>query len=312
MAGAENAVIRQLSGGVSNVVLAADCGATTVVVKQALPRLRVKDVWLAKRERAISEADALALAGSLTPASVPTVIDVDRERCALTIASAPLGWGTWKDRLLGGDVDAEVGSRLGETLAKWHSATWGDTVVAERFADYEAFDQLRVDPFHRTVAARRPELAAAIAPLVQQMDATHVCLVHGDYSPKNVLVGDGMWVIDFEVAHFGDPVFDLAYMLSHLLLKLLHLPRSAFALESSATRFWEAYAARVPESLLPESRYLLGHVGVLMVARVDGKSPVEYLSPDERHLARELGSALLLDPPGSLNEALELIGRAAR
>lgn len=312
VASAENAVISQLSGGVSNVVLAADCGGVRVVVKQALPQLRVKDLWLAKRERAISEADALVLAGTLTPAAVPTMIDVDRERCALTIAAAPPNWVTWKSRLLVGEVDAELGSRLGETLAKWHSATFRDALVAERFGDYEAFDQLRVDPFHRTVSARRPELAAAITPLVAQMQATHVCLVHGDYSPKNVLVGDGMWVIDFEVAHFGDPVFDLAFMLNHLLLKLLHLPGSASALESTAIRFLEAYAARVPDGLLPVPQYLLGQVGVLMVARVDGKSPVEYLTRDEQDLARELGSSLLLDPPGALNEALAMIRRAAR
>ncbi len=310
--GARNAVISQLSGGVSNVVFAADCGATRVVLKQALPRLRVKDLWLAKRERAISEADALVLARTLTPGAVPTVLDVDRERCALTIEAAPPSWVTWKSLLLAGDVDAEVASRLGETLAQWHRATFRDALVAERFADYEAFDQLRIDPFHRTVSERRPELAAAIASLVARMQATHVCLVHGDFSPKNVLVGDGMWVIDFEVAHFGDPVFDVAYMLNHLLLKLLHLPRSASGLESSAAHFWQAYAARVPEELLPGTQYLLGHVGALMVARVDGKSPVEYLARDEQGLVRELGSRLLLDPPGSLDGALLMIRRAAR
>jgi 5-methylthioribose kinase len=304
-------VVSQLSGGVSNVVLAVECDAARVVVKQALPQLRVKDLWLAKRERAISEADALVLAGAITPGVVPTVIDVDRERCALTIASAPPEWVTWKSHLLGGVVDPDVGSRLGDTLAKWHSATFGDALVAERFADYEAFDQLRVDPFHRTVSARRPELAAAITRLVAQMEATHVCLVHGDYSPKNVLVGDGMWVIDFEVAHFGDPVFDVAYMLNHLLLKLIHMPGSASALETTATRFWEAYGAGVPDGLRPATQYLLAHVGVLMVARVDGKSPVEYLTPGGQDLARELGSWLLLDPPGSLHEALVMIRRAA-
>ena len=310
--GAQHAVISQLSGGVSNVVLAADCGQTRVVLKQALPRLRVKDLWLAKRERAISEADALVLARTLTPDTVPAVLDVDRERCALTIEAAPRSWVTWKSLLLAGDVDTEVASRLGETLAEWHRATFRDAAVAARFADYEAFDQLRVDPFHRTVSARRPELAAAIAPLVARMQATHVCLVHGDFSPKNVLVGDGVWVIDFEVAHFGDPVFDVAYMLNHLLLKLLHLPDSTSRLESSAARFWEAYAAAVPEDLLPEIPYLLGHIGALMVARVDGKSPVEYLTRGEQDRVRELGSRLLLDPPGSLGDALLTIRRAAR
>lgn len=311
--GRTKTVISQLSGGVSNVVLVADCGPTRVVVKQALPQLRVKDLWLAKRERAISEADALVLTATITPGSVPPVLDLDRDNCALTIAGAPRTWVTWKSRLLAGDVDPKVASRLGETLGAWHARTFGDERVAQHFGDYEAFDQLRVDPFYRTVAQRRPELAEAITGLMTRMQATHVCLVHGDYSPKNVLVGDdGMWVIDFEVAHFGDPAFDLAYMLNHLLLKLVHVPRSAGALDASANRFLEAYSASVPDELLAADRYLLGHVGALMVARVDGKSPAEYLTASEQDIARNLGSALLLDPPASLADAIQMVRRAVR
>ena len=51
---------------------------------------------------------------------------------------------------------------------------------------------------------------------------------------------------------------------------------------------------------------VLGHVGCLMVARVDGKSPAEYLSPDERDVARAVGSRLLLAPPDSLEAVFEL------
>jgi 5-methylthioribose kinase len=139
------------------------------------------------------------------------------------------------------------------------------------------------------------------------MEATHVCLVHGDYSPKNVLVGDGLWVIDYEVAHFGDPAFDLAYMLNHLLLKLVHLPGSAAALESSMIGFWDAYRAGVPAELLPDTGYVLGHVGALMAARVDGKSPVGYLTPTEQEIARGIGARLLLHRPQALAAAMEMV-----
>jgi 5-methylthioribose kinase len=292
------------------VVLAAECGATSVVVKQALPRLRVPELWLAKRERAISEADALVLAATITPGAVPAVLDLDRDSCALTIAAAPRGWSTWKSRLLAGDADPAIASRLGSILGSWHRATVADDGVARRFADYEAFDQLRVDPFYRTVAQRHPELADAIGALMARMEATHLCLVHGDYSPKNVLVGDGVWVIDFEVAHFGDPAFDVAYMLNHLLLKLVHVPRSSPELELSANCFWNAYRTAVPAELAPELPYLLGHVGALMVARVDGKSPAEYLARPEQEIAREAGSRLLLEPPQTLRAAIEAVRRA--
>jgi 5-methylthioribose kinase len=304
--------VTQLDGGVSNVVLSAvvlsgEHGTERWVVKQALPRLRVAELWLAKRERAISEAHALGLAGRITPDTVPAVLDLDRDRCALTITGAPAGWTTWKRRLLAGDVEPTVATRLGATLAAWHTATFRDDSVARQFDDFEAFDQLRVDPFYRVVAERRLELADAIAALTSRMEATHVCLVHGDYSPKNVLVGDGLWVIDFEVAHYGDPAFDVAYMLNHLLLKLIHVPEAAAQLSLCASSFWGAYRAAVPAELRPDLAYVLAHVGVLMVARVDGKSPVEYLTAEGCDAARVSGSQLLLDPPDTLAGALAIV-----
>jgi 5-methylthioribose kinase len=303
--------VRTLGGGVSNVVLAVRGGGRRVVVKQALPRLRVADDWPAKRERALTEAEALRLAAQIAPGSAPAVLDADPDACALTIEEAPDGWVAWKDRLLGGDADPEVARRLGELLGAWHSATSGDEVVARAFDDLEAFDQLRVDPYYRTVARRLPQLAAAVEAYARRMEATHVCLVHGDYSPKNVLVGDGLWVVDFEVAHCGDPAFDLAFMLNHLLLKRLHVPQAAAALEECAGAFLDAYRAAVPPALEPEPRYVLGHVGCLMVARVDGKSPAEYLLPDERERARAAGTELLLRPPDGLEGAFDALRRVS-
>jgi 5-methylthioribose kinase len=291
---------RELGGGVSNVVLAARQREARVVVKQALERLRVPDEWLAGKERAVTEGEALRVVGQISAGSVPEVRDIDHEACVLTISEAPAGWKNWKEQLLSGSADPRVAARLGELLGTWHSVTFEDRDLARAFASSQAFDELRIDPYYRTVARRRPELSAAIDRLVQRMQATRLCLVHGDYSPKNVLVGDGLWVIDFEVAHYGDPAFDLAFMLSHLLLKSLHVPQASSDLE-----LWGAYE-RSARSPLPDARYVLGHVGCLMVARVDGKSPVEYLPESEREVARRIGSEILLEP-GNIGEALALV-----
>jgi aminoglycoside phosphotransferase (APT) family kinase protein len=289
--GGEPAV--ELGGGVSNVVLAARSGGRELVVKQALPHLRVAEPWAAKRERALTEAAALSLARGLTPDSVPRVLDVDEERCALVIERAPAVWRPWKEHLLEGHADVEVAGRLGELLAVWHRATWDDAETAERFGDYEAFEQLRIDPYHRTVAQRRPELAGAITEQVAAMRANRRCLVHGDYSPKNVLVGgSGLWVIDFEVAHYGDPLFDVAFMLSHLVLKAIHRPGGREAYEHCAGAFLGRYE-------LPLDPRVLGQLGCLVAARVDGKSPVEYLEEPGRERARVLAARLLLEPPPS-------------
>ena len=305
----DGAAARSLGGGVSNIVLSVHGDAGQVVVKQALPRLRVPDTWLAKRERAITEGEALSLVARITPGCVPTLLDVDPSACALTIEEAPDDWGPWKDRLLAAEADPAVGRRLGQLLGTWHAATFRDEQVARAFGDLEAFDQLRVDPYYRTVASRQPEIAEAVAAYVSRMEATQVCLVHGDYSPKNVLVGDQVWVIDFEVAHYGDPAFDLAFMLNHLFLKRLHVPQAAGSIDACATAFWDAYRSAVQPELLPDIRYVLGHVGCLMVARVDGKSPAEYLRATERERARTIGTELLLRPPDALDAALSAMRR---
>lgn len=296
----------ELGGGVSNVVLAVHAGAFHAVVKQSLPKLRVADEWLAKRERAMTEADMTRLVAHLTPGRAPTLIDADPGACALVIEHAPDGWTDWKSELLAGRVDDAVARELGRVLGVWHSRTEGDPDVASRFADDEAFEQLRVDPYHRTVMRRRPELADAVAAFVERMLATKRCLVHGDYSPKNVLCGpDGLWVLDFEVAHLGDPVFDVAFMLNHLMLKAIHTGRTG-ELHGAATAFLAAYDEVAAGA--SDRAYLSGHIGCLMTARVDGKSPAEYLTPDGRSEARRVGAALLCSPPDDLEGAWALIG----
>ncbi len=291
----------ELGGGISNVVLAVRSGDLRVVVKQALPQLRVTEEWLAPRERAVAEADALRLMSRLAPGSVPDVLDVDPEVCALVIAEAPATWRNWKALLLDGEADTAVAARLGELLALVHA----DTATRDPgIGSAEAFESLRVDPYLRTIMRRHRALAGAVGGYVDRLLGTRRCLVHGDYSPKNVLVYErDLWILDWEVAHRGDPAFDLAFMLNHLLLKTIHRPSSRAGYEACGEAFWEVYRRGVPPDLAPEPAYLLGLVGCLMLARVDGKSPAEYLTDGGRGQAWERGISLLTEPPGSLAEA---------
>jgi 5-methylthioribose kinase len=302
----------ELGGGVSNVVLSVRTGDRGLVIKQSLARLRVADEWLAKRERIITEGEALRLANRLTPGAVPEVIDLDARALTLTMASAPQAWRNWKDCLLLGQAEPIVAGGLGRVLATWHRETADDTTIAAGFADIEAFEQLRVDPYYRTVMRRRPALAEAIGGYADRMLANRRCLVHGDYSPKNVLVGDEhCWVLDFEVAHFGDPAFDLAFMLNHLMLKAIHRPQTAAEYEACACAFWDTYRVAVPADLVDEA-YVLGHVGCLMLARVDGKSPAEYLTESERTIARTVGERLLSGTVRQLEDAWVVVTGALR
>lgn len=307
-----------LGGGVSNVVLAvSSVGSGGVVLKQALPKLRVADEWTAPQSRALTEADALTLAATLTPGWVPPVVDSDPERHTVVLEHAPDGWLDWKRRLLDGYAEPAVADRLGELLADWHSATRTSASIElpERLHDVEPFELLRVDPYYRTVARRAPEIAAPVLAMVDELAANRRCLVHGDFSPKNVLVDPvvanvvrpgRLWVIDFEVAHIGDPAFDLAFMSTHLALKAIHRPHRASAYDACAVAFVEAYDRRIDQTLAPDWSYVLRHVGCLLLARVRGKSPAEYLTSPEQDLAWRLGADVLTDPP---DHPTELVAR---
>ncbi|PZF85875.1 phosphotransferase [Jiangella anatolica] len=298
--GAGPVTVTALGGGVSNVVLAVADGHRRLVVKQALPRLRVAAEWTAPTDRTLTEADALVLTAGLTPGAVPAVIDRDDERHVLVLEHAPDGWRDWKADLLAGVVDASTAARLGEVLARWHTATTDPATLPGRIRDGgDAFERLRVEPFYRRVAAQLPgELGEAILATADAMTQHPACLVHGDFSPKNVLVGQGLWVIDFEVAHRGDPAFDLAFLLCHLALKAVHRPASAAGYARCATAFATAYGAKGTI----DWPYVLRHTGCLVLARVRGASPAEYLTAAGRDTAWRLGVDLLTGAVRSLDD----------
>lgn len=280
----------ELSGGVSSSVFLTERDGRQVVVKQALERFKVADEWMVPRERVFAEAEALELIGRLAPGSVPRVLDLDPATFTLTMEAAPEDWRPWKALLLEGEADPAVATRLGELLAVVHSAD-------ADLGSAESFEAQRVDPYLRTAQRRHPALAERIGAYIERLVATRTSLVHGDYSPKNVLVGQhGLWVIDWEVVHRGDPAFDLAFLLNHLVLKTIHRPQAVAGYAACRDAFLEAYGP------VEDLRYVLGLVGCLLVARVDGKSPAEYLTEAGRDRARSHGIALLSDPPSSLRD----------
>jgi 5-methylthioribose kinase len=287
-----------------------------LVVKRALARLLVDGEWTAKPERAMTEAAAITVAHGLTPGQVPQLVDADPEQNVVVMTAAPADWVSWRSVLMGERPDpgrsiGETAAELGALLGRWHQRTWHDAALADRFDDYEAFEQLRVHPFHRAVAERHPAVSRRVLECAEELLTRRDCFVHGDYSPKNVLVGrDGLMVLDFEVAHFGAAVFDVAFMQSHLVLKALHRRGHAEELASAAAAFLRAYlgeARRAPvggcADVLPEGLRGLGHhIGCLLLARVDGLSPAPYLHRETADTVRRLALRLLVQDDLSVSE----------
>lgn len=298
--------VTSLTGGVSAETVLVEESSARVVVKRALDRLLVVGDWTAKPERAMSEAAAIELLHKLTPEYTPQLLDADPARNVIVMSAAPADWLPWKTVLLGEAADPTSGvvstaATLGAVLGIWHDQTWHDQAVADRFDDYEAFDQLRVSPFHRVVAAANPSAALRIEECADELMTRRDCLVHGDFSPKNVLVGaDGLMVLDFEVAHVGAAVFDLAFMSAHLVLKALHLSQRAAELASSAAAFLRAYGTATAQVGREPVQRLGWHTACLLLARVDGLSPAGYLNPETAVTVRGLALELLAaDDPTS-------------
>jgi len=292
--------VEELTGGISATVLAVRTPAAAVVAKQALLRLRVEDDWWAKRERTELEAAAMRLCDRLTPGRVPRVLDNDPSAHVVVMELLPDDALNWQSEVAAGRAHVDVGPWAGETLGLWHARTAGDPEVAAAFDDFESFEQQRLSPFYETVVERLPEAADDVTTRLEELRARR-CFVDGDFAMKNTLVGrDRNWVLDFEVAHYGNPVFDLGFFLSFVVLSAVRWPALGMELRALADGFVRGYAAAAGEEFAGDGAYVTAHTGCLVLARTDGKSPARFLDGRAREQARAVGLALLRTPEHGL------------
>ncbi len=294
-----------LNGGVSSEIYLVEDGPRKFVVKRALAKLKVKDDWFADVGRNRSEREYIECVSRLMPGAVPRLFFSSPDADYFGMEYLGEDFQNWKHLLLAGEFSAIHAEHAGQMLGQIHRRTAGDEGLRKQFDTTPSFHQLRVEPYLLTTGARHPALRALFEAEALRIEATRETLVHGDFSPKNILIrADRMVLLDCEVAWFGDPVFDVAFFLNHLFLKALyHAPRVTGA-EKMVDAFWRAYAQErsAAEALAIEQR-LVPLLLMLLLARVDGKSPVEYLTPTRQEFIRALVSRHLPSPPQSL-EAL--------
>ena len=293
-----------LSGGVSSDIWKVELPGRSICVKRAVAKLRVQADWQAPPERSLYEWRWFTTVAARFPESVPAPLAFDPERRLLSMAFlGPASHPLWKAELLAGRVDPGFAAKVGRRLGQIHAATAGDPAVAAQFPTDEIFHALRLDAYLLAAGRNQPAAAGALEAIVARTASIHLALVHGDVSPKNILIGpQGPVFLDAETAWWGDPAFDLAFCLNHLLLKRLVVPDGREALNASFTALAAAYLAEVDwerrAALEARAASLLPG---LMLARVDGKSPVEYLTQDEqKDQVRVVAIPLLLAPPPTL------------
>lgn len=272
-----------LTGGVSSDIYRADLPSGVVCVKRALARLKVSADWQVPVTRNRWEVEWMRVAASIVPSAVPKILGEDPDAGAFAMAFLPAErYPVWKGLLSDGAGTAAMAAQVGDTLGRIHAATADRPDLAARFPTDELFFAIRLDPYLVTAARAHADLAERLLALVATTAGTRRALVHGDFSPKNILIGpDGPVVLDAECAWYGDPAFDLAFVLNHLLLKGVWRPQ------------WRPAYAAMSAALLPG----------LLLARIDGKSPVEYLTEDrERAVVRAFARQHLLQPAKTLEQ----------
>lgn len=305
----ERVSVRRLPGGVSNEVLYVarpDRVGSDFVVKQVRPQLRTPDPWFASLERVWREVEVLRTCERLlltgpppVPphagkppsellAATPRVLHEDRENYAFAMSAAPADHRVWKADLLGGRVEPIIAEACGRLLGRLHAGTWHNAEVADRLGDQRIFDELRLDPYYRSLSRRFGDCTPALEGLIESAMSERHALVHADFSPKNLLVfAGGLLLVDFETGHYGDPAFDLGFFLSHLVLKAAyHAPAHAAYLALAAT-FLATYQAEMAGVLDREAasglqRRAVLHLAACAWARLDGKSQVDYLHDSGR------------------------------
>jgi aminoglycoside phosphotransferase (APT) family kinase protein len=288
-----------LSGGVSSDIWRVELASGTLCVKGALRRLRVSQVWEAPVERNRYEYEWLKIAGDAAPGAVPRVF---AERAGL-FAMEYLDFPVWKALLREGRAEPAFAARVGAALAAIHAATAGREEIARRFPTDAIFYAIRLEPYLVATSTKHPALRAPLERLVKGTAKTKLCLVHGDVSPKNILVSPrGPVFLDAECAWYGDPAFDLAFCLNHLFLKCLWVPAAALRFLQCFDALKDAYLQGVrweaPGGIEERTASLLPG---LLLARVDGKSPVEYLTQEaDKDKVRKFARRFLLHPVSSL------------
>jgi 5-methylthioribose kinase len=307
----ETPEIRVLAGGVSNrTVLVERSGGEAWVLKQALAKLRVPNDWFSSPERIHREALGLRFLPQLAPAGTITpLVFEDHAQHLLAMQAVPQPHHNWKALLLAGSLDLSHVEQFGRLLGLIHrNSAQRRPELEPVFGDRSFFETLRLDPYYRFAAGQVPAAAPFLENLIQETLAVRMTLVHGDYSPKNILVHEGKLVLlDHEVIHFGDGAFDLGFSLTHLLSKAHHFRHRRGDFAEAARHYWQVYYSELGSRGWGQEfeQRAVRHTLACLLARVAGKSPLEYLDAGERQEQQRVVVGLMGNAPASIPELIE-------
>ena len=293
-----------LTGGVSSDISLFTTGSRRFCIKRALAILKVAADWRAPIERNRSEVEWMKTVARIAPGTVPEILADRSEEGWFAMAYLdPAQHPLWKSELRDGRIDAAFAAGVGAVLARIHAASAANPALAETFATDHIFYPIRLEPYLVATALKHPDCAPRLHALIARTQGNKMALVHGDVSPKNILIGpNGPVFLDAECAWWGDPAFDLAFCLNHLLLKCVWRPQWTGRYLESFDVLARAYLAGVDwESAAALEARVAGLLPGLFLARVDGKSPAEYITDEaDKDRVRRVARRFLLEPVARL------------
>ena len=312
----ENPDFEPLDGGVSSDIWKVNTRAGTFCVKRALFQLKTEKEWFVPVERNANEANWLRCAHKIVPNAVPRLLVQDEKEGMFVMEYLePAGYPVWKTMLKDGVICSQTAGVVGEALGTIHSATADKESIRHQFATDRIFKAIRIEPYLLRTAQTHPDLASDLERLASVTAKTRRVLVHGDVSPKNILIGpDGPVFLDAECAWYGDPAFDVAFCLNHLLLKCIWRPQWTAAYVEALFAFAAEYFKHVSWEQPGQLEIRIAHLlPGLMLARIDGASPVEYITNEEdKALVRKAARAALVEPCDTLAQLCQRFRSSCR
>lgn len=302
--------IRLLHGGVSNrTVWVSRVNGEQWVLKQALEKLRVEADWFSRPDRILREAAGIELlprwAGE---GSIPQFKFLDEDHYLLAMEAVPQPHRNWKQVLLSEGPDPALVEQFAGLLANIHGKSSADELGKTRFSEKDFFISLRLEPYYQFAGQRVLSARDFLESLVGDTLKVADCVVHGDYSPKNILVyQDRLILLDHEVIHWGDPAFDIGFSTTHLLSKTLHVKNHRSAFREAVSQYWNTYRDQVGFSIFRgdfEERCIRHTLGCLL-ARVEGRSPLEYLNESEKNYQKRMVLDLISNLPSSMEALID-------
>ena len=297
-------ISKKITDGVSSDIWYVKTSNKQYCIKRALAKLTVKEDWYAPIDRNNYEVKYFTHCRVIQPYSFPKILGHDSKNFILAME-----WFdnkkfiVWKKKLLEKSVSLKDGKRIGKLLSLVHKSFYKKKQYEKIFLNDKTFYDIRIEPYLRFTSKFYPEFYESYKKTINFLTKNKSTVIHGDFSPKNILLGKNFPVIlDAETACWGNPAFDIAFFNNHIILKSIFNRKVFKSYLNLSNHFLKTYLANF--SVVNNSNFISKFItlqALLILARVDGKSPVEYFKKQHKAIARSLAKNLLLNKSKNLN-----------